>query len=70
MIRIIYTNNFDQTGVLKQYLQVFSLNSNVTINAGQIAMNNYNINPKILPIADENISIILVDTDVIMIKGL
>lgn len=69
LIRVIYTNNFDQTGASNQILQVFSLNSKLILNGEKITMNNHDIEPKSLPIADENLSVIMATNDALLVKG-
>ncbi len=68
-IRIVYSNNFQNTGPSKQLLQIISMNSNVSINGGSISLNNQLLKISSLPISNDDFDIIQATNDFLLIKG-
>ena len=69
LVRIVYSNNFQNTGSSKQFLQIFSMSSNVILNDGNILLNDELIKISSLPISNVDFDIIQATGDYLYIKG-
>ena len=68
--RVLYTNNFEATGVENQILQIIFLEHfNITINGGSLMINNQIVSKSSLPLSNNMFDLIQATSDSLLIRG-